>query len=108
MDENISIYRVIWLRAAVSNHRPALIGKYFVDSAQQIGGYPKHVRTDYGTENNIVAAISRSVANDSSAQTYGTPPVNQRIEAWWLFYRRYQSQWWIYDTTLETLCQTLC
>jgi len=42
-----------------------------------------------------VAAIECLVANDSSAHIYGTSPGNQRIEAWWSFYRRYCSQWWI-------------
>jgi len=31
----------------------------------------------------------------SDSHTYGTSPGNQRIEAWWSFYRRQHSQWWI-------------
>jgi len=62
---------------------------------QQIGGYPRRVRTDCGTENNTVAAIQCSATDDTSAHVYGTSPGNQRIEAWWSFFRRYRSQWWI-------------
>ena len=93
----------MWLKAASSNHRPGLIAKYFVDSADHIGGYPKHVRTDCGTENNIMAAIQCLVSNDASAHIYGTSPGNQRIEAWWSFFRRYRSQWWI--EVLESLVE---
>jgi len=30
--------KIIWLKAASSNHRPGIIAKYFVDTAEQIGG----------------------------------------------------------------------
>jgi len=72
-----------------------LIANYFVDSAHQLGGYPAVVRTDCGTENNTVAAIQCFVADDCSAHVYGTSLGNQRIEAWWSFFRRCRSQWWI-------------
>ena len=60
-----------------------------------IGGYPQHVRTDCGTENNVMAAIECLVTNDASAHIYGTSPGKQRIKAWWSFFQRYRSQWWI-------------
>jgi len=42
-----------------------------------------------------MAAIECLVTNDASAHIYGTSRGNQRIEAWWSFFRRYRSQWWI-------------
>lgn len=87
--------KIIWLRCASSNHNPAVIATYFVDSAERVGGYPAHVRTDCGTENTILAAIQCAVMGNRSAHVYGTSPGNQRIEAWWSFFRRYRTQWWI-------------
>lgn len=87
--------RIIWLKASSSNHRPGLIARYFLDSVQQLGGHPARVRTDCGTENNTVAAIQCLVVGDTAAHIYGTSPGNQRIEAWWAFFRRYRIQWWI-------------
>jgi hypothetical protein len=60
------------------------------------------LRTDCGTENGIMAAIQayfRQQGNDefagSNSHKYGTSPSNQRIEAWWSYYRRGRSSWWI-------------
>ena len=87
--------KVIWLRASYSNHSPQLIAPYFLDSVKQLGCYPRHVRTDCGTDNMTVAAIQTLVLGDAAAHRYGTSPGNQRIEAWWSFYRRNRSQFWI-------------
>jgi hypothetical protein len=51
----------------------------------------------------LVASIQSFVNNDSSSHIYGTSPGNQRIEAWWSFFRRLRSQWWIdlFETLVE-------
>ena len=87
--------KIIWLKASYTNHKPELIASYFLKSVGDIGGFPKHVRTDCGTENVTVAAIQASVFGDVSAHRYGTSPGNQRIEAWWSFFRRNRSQFWL-------------
>jgi len=87
--------KIIWLKASFSNHRPGLIAGYFVESAQQFGGYPSRVRTDCGTENVTVAAIQAFVTGNTAYHVYGTSPGNQRIESWWSFFRRNRSQWWL-------------
>ena len=61
----------------------------------QLGGYPSKVRTDCGTENVLVAAIQSAIMGTTRAHIYGTSPGNQRIEAWWSFFRRSRSQFWI-------------
>ena len=43
--------RIIWLRCAFTNHDPAIISGYFLDSVRQLGAFPETVRTDCGTEN---------------------------------------------------------
>lgn len=87
--------KIIWLKASYTNHKPELIASYFTDSTREVGGYPRRVRTDKGTENVIVAAIQAAVTGSTTGHLYGTSPGNQRIEAWWSFFRRCRSQFWI-------------
>ena len=66
-----------------------------MSSVHEAGGFPARVRTDCGTENGMVATIQSVVTGTGSSHIYGTSPGNQRIEAWWSFFRRHRSQWWI-------------
>ena len=83
---------LLWLKCSFSNHHPGIIVSYFLDCADMVGGYLASLRTDCGTENVTFAAIQSLV---SGYRVYGTSPGNQRIEAWWSFYRRQHSQWCI-------------
>jgi len=87
--------KILWLRASYSNHHPGLIASYYLNAVSNADGYPRCVRTDCGTENVTVAAIQSLVTGHTSGHLFGTSPGNQRIEAWWSFFRRYRSQWWI-------------
>ena len=49
--------RVLWLEVGPSNNDPKLIGQYYLDYIRQIGGAPRIVRADCGTENVHVAAM---------------------------------------------------
>jgi len=106
--------RILWLRCSFSNHRPGIIASYFLDCVSVVGGFPATLRTDCGTANVMIAAIQSLV---SGHHVYGTSPGNQRIEAWWSFYRRQHSQWWIdlFETLVSSgsfhpgnVCQTDC
>ena len=44
--------------------------------------------TECGTENGVMAAMQCTFQQDAEAHKYGSSPVNQRIEGWWVFYRR--------------------
>lgn len=87
--------KIIWLKASYTNHKPGLIASFFLDAVEQYSGYPARVRTDCGTENGTIATIQSYVTGSTSSHIYGTSPGNQRIEAWWSFFRRNQSQFWI-------------
>jgi len=106
--------KILWLRCSFSNHRPGIIASYFLDCVAVVGGFPATLRTDCGTENVMIAAIQSLV---SGHHVYGTSPGNQRIEAWWSFYRRQHSQWWIdlFETLVSSgsfhpgsVCETDC
>ncbi|XP_068697380.1 uncharacterized protein [Montipora foliosa] len=94
--------RIMWLEVGPSNNDPSIIAQYFVDCVRQIGGTPKMIRADCGTENTYVAALQRFFrrdGNDTMAADksflYGKSVSNQRIEAWWGILRRGCADWWI-------------
>ena len=49
--------RLIWLEVRATNKNPELIGRYYLDVVRQIGGVPKKMRSDDGTENSIFEAL---------------------------------------------------
>ncbi|XP_068738529.1 uncharacterized protein, partial [Montipora capricornis] len=94
--------RILWLEVDSTNNDPAVIAQYYVDCVNQLGGAPRIVRADCGTENVVVAGLQRffrSEATDDFAGEksflYGTSSANQRIEAWWSFLRKANSNWWM-------------
>ncbi len=92
--------RIMWLEVSSTSNDPAVVSQYYVDCIKQLGGVPRVVRADCGTENVYVAAIQRflrSQHNDDMAGIasfmYGKSVSNQRIEAWWGILRK--QCWWI-------------
>lgn len=73
----------------------AVIAHHFLTTVHEFGGVPEVVRTDRGTENVTMAALQELLRGDRNAHIYGTSPTNQRIEAWWSFFRIGHVQWWM-------------
>lgn len=93
--------RILWLEVAHTNKDPCVVGNYFVECVEQIGGAPV-VRGDCGTENVYVAGIQRFLRRECQDDLagfksfmYGTSVANQRTEAWWSYLRRSSTTWWI-------------
>jgi hypothetical protein len=80
--------KIIWLECASTNHDPAVIASYFVDAVRCIHAVPRKIRTDCGTENVTIAALTTFLSGRPNAHAYRTSPSNQRIEAWWSFFHR--------------------
>jgi hypothetical protein len=49
--------RIIWLEVGPTNKNPEVIAKYYLDAAKQVGGLPRKIRSDDGTENSIIDAL---------------------------------------------------
>jgi hypothetical protein len=49
----------MWIHVASTNNDPKVIAGYFVDCVKQIGGCPKILRADRGTENGSVCTAQR-------------------------------------------------
>lgn len=69
---------------------------------KQVGGLPRKIRSDDGTENSLVEALHtflRSSHDDENAWlgcfAFGRSTANQRIEAYWSQLVKDCSGWWI-------------
>ena len=94
--------KIVWLNAYFTSSDPALIGSYFIDSVQKLGGCPMIVRADMGTENTVVCELQRFLREDDDDSfqgdksfLYGKSSCNQRIECWWGMLRKECADFWI-------------
>ncbi len=51
--------KIIWLNAYTTSSDPRLIGSYYIEAEQRLGGCPRLVRGDLGTENGYVRGFQR-------------------------------------------------
>jgi len=86
---------IIWLHAYTTNNDPRVIAGYFVDAVESLGGCPRKIRSDRGTENVYVEQIQLFLREETQSYMYGTSINNQRIESWWAILRRQMMQFWI-------------
>ncbi|XP_054641995.1 uncharacterized protein LOC129187166 [Dunckerocampus dactyliophorus] len=92
--------KIIWLNAYTTNSDPKLIGGYYIEAVQRLGGCPRIVRGDPGTENGHVRDFQRllvPIPPDGTVDSYleGASTANQRIESWWGFLRRQCVEFWL-------------
>ena len=94
--------RIMWLEVDPSNNNPRVITDYYHGCVKQVGGVPHILRGDAGTENGHVAAMQRFLRRNDRDKfagrksfLYGCSVANQRIEGWWAFLRRSETDWWI-------------
>ena len=94
--------RVMWLVVSRTNNDPDVMAKLYFDCVKEVGGCPRLLTTDCGTENGTMADMQmflRAEGNDElsgeKSHRYVPSPKNQRIEAWWSFLRRSRYAWWI-------------
>ncbi|EDO47548.1 predicted protein [Nematostella vectensis] len=87
--------KVIWLYVTRSNNYPDNIASYYLDAVKQLGGCPRELDTDLGTENGTMAGIHSFFLDDPNSHRYVASPRNQRIECWWSFLRKNWSTWWM-------------
>lgn len=92
---------IIWLQAGSTSSDPKVIAGYFVDAIKALGGFPKTIRSDMGTENGCVEKIQTILCELFARRSnkppflYGKSPANQRIESWWAILRKHNTQYWM-------------
>ena len=94
--------KLLWLELTRSNNNPAIIAGFYLDYVKEVGGCPVILSTDPGSENCVMSAIQvslRSKCDDEysgeKSHRFVESKRNQRIEAWWSYFRRNHSSWWI-------------
>lgn len=94
--------RILWPEVGPTNNDPMITAQYFIDCVQQLRGLPRVVRGDCGTENIHIAAVQRFMRRNGGDNMageksflYGKSVANQRIEAWWSFLRKSNTDCWI-------------
>ncbi|KAI2647351.1 Tetrathionate reductase subunit B [Labeo rohita] len=92
--------KIIWLNAYTTSSDPKLIGGYYIEAVKHLGGCPRVVRGDLGTENGYVRDFQRFLHishADETLDSYleGASTANQRIEYWWGVLRKECMEFWI-------------
>ncbi|XP_063063721.1 uncharacterized protein LOC134456267 [Engraulis encrasicolus] len=92
---------IIWMEANSTNSNPCVIAAYFTQAVSKLGGCPKILRSDHGTENVHANRLQTFLREDDTGEVHGPPCViqgrstaNQRIESWWGMYRRQNVDYW--------------
>lgn len=100
--------KIIWCDVSYTNKNPKLILSYYLKAVSAAGGCPRRIRADPGTENGHVEQIQTFLRRDhadhlagNNSFLYGSSVTNQRIEAWWGFFRKHCAQYWM--TILQEL-----
>ncbi len=94
--------RILWLEVASSNKDPKVVANYFLSTVQELGGVPRLIRSDKGTENTRIAVLQKmfrmndrdGLACDKS-NIQGKSTANQRIEAFWSKLKQGGGGWWV-------------
>ncbi|XP_061885060.1 uncharacterized protein LOC133635791 [Entelurus aequoreus] len=93
--------KIIWMNAFTTNSDPTVIGGYYMEAVKKLGGCPRIVRGDRGTENvkvrDFQRFLRRNIHDGSGIDSYieGASTANQRIESWWGFLRRESMEFYI-------------
>lgn len=93
--------RLIWLKVGPSNKMPEIVAKYYLDAVTELGGVPKKLKADNGTEHSLIEPIhiylsSLDEDNENALESFSIIPStqNQRIEAYWSLLQRDRIGWW--------------
>ena len=81
----------MWFQVTRSNKQPNNVAAYYLDAVEGYGGCP----VDLVTENGIMVGIQSFFRDNPDSHRYVPSPRNQRIEGWWGFFNKSNSNWWI-------------
>ncbi|KAL4231784.1 hypothetical protein ACF0H5_009360 [Mactra antiquata] len=93
---------VVWLEASTTNSDPRVIASYYTTANKTLGGCPRRLRTDLGTDNSSIKTMQLFLrrhhgdmyAGDKS-YIAGASTHNQRIEWFWGILRKHMAQFYM-------------
>lgn len=93
--------KILWLEASNTNNNPRVVARYFINYIRKLKRVPRFVRSDHGSENNIIKDIQTFLRKDHTdvmhgekSFQYGPSTSNQRIEMLWSFLMKNFTQFW--------------
>lgn len=90
---------IVWLKAGSTSSNRRVIAGYYLNTIETLGGCPRTVRSDMGTENGIVEEMQNVLRQPEEHQMpsflYGKSQANQKIESWWSILRKENAQFWM-------------
>ena len=94
--------KLIWLEATSNTNNPLIIAGHFIANVAKVGGCPRIVRMDRGSENVRLRDMQEWLRRDGADSFSGRNSVmcgrstaNQRIEQYWSFLRKHWTQFWL-------------
>ena len=94
--------RIIWLEVGSSKKDSKVVANHYLSSVQQLGGVPRIIRSDKGTENVQITVLQKLFRRNGEDEWSGDRSViqgkstaNQRIEAFWSKLKQGCGGWWI-------------
>ena len=60
--------RLLWSELGPTNTNPEVIAKYYLDAVKQLGGVPRKMRSDDGTENSTLEALHTFLRSSHNEQ----------------------------------------
>jgi len=52
---------MLWLNVYKTNNDPKIVAGYYLETVESVGGSPKSVRCDFGTENGLIEVIQTAL-----------------------------------------------
>lgn len=91
--------KLLWLSVGNTNRNSSTILHFYLSYLKSIGGIPKLLRSDAGTENSLMldvhAYIHEYIGSDHRPYIIGRSVHNQRIERFWGYLRSHFTQFWM-------------
>ncbi|KAI3356201.1 hypothetical protein L3Q82_017179, partial [Scortum barcoo] len=93
--------KVIWMNAFTTSSDRYIVGGYYMEAVERLGGCPRIVRGERGTENVKVRDFQRfrrrNIQDGSAIDSYieEASTANQRTERWWGFLRKESMEFYI-------------
>ena len=87
--------KLIWLFVSTTNNDPLVAANFCLRAITNLGRAPNTLRMDLGTENVYCEVLQVFFTKNSDSFLYAASTRNQRIEAFWSWFKIFNLSWWI-------------
>jgi len=91
--------RLMWLKAYVTNRKPFIVAKYYLEAVNDLGVAPDYVVSDFGHECDIISVCQqywfRDISPNVAHHRWTYSVLNVTIESFWRRLRAMSAQYWL-------------